>query len=351
MTGVYFAPAPDGPYEIAPPGAPTDDPNAIGALRMGRLYLTPQPDGPYEIALPAAARPDAHGIPDALSAVIPDPWVGVPTLEAQHRWDDDVTIHGHDELDPETRPWRCQCQSISLRSLPDAELPADPWVGGVGTIARPGRRGGRTAVYTGRVQAVDAASLRIGVDTVIAAGWDVTAERTMRITYQGREWMLRGRPHVTTTDLTSLPLTAVPTPYQADLVVAITMSDPRIYVATEAASYPDHDNIAVIGGAIPTAPTIRIHGPITNPTVTDQTRDVVLVLDHPIPADAWVDIDLRARELRSSDGEDLYDQLAWPASTWWSTRYADVLGPLQLTLTGTATGPSTRLEIRYHPAA
>lgn len=336
------------------------------------LYLEPHDDGAYAADFATADAPAG-----AVATVVPFRLAAVATLEATHTFDGRVVLHDHRELGGDVR-WRLRSRKITLGSMPTATLPADPRVGGTGTIGRRGTLGARTITYGGAIEAVDAAALRDGTAALLAIGWDVAGDLPVVIDCDDAAWTFSGRAVPDVVDNTSLKLTAVPTPYQAEFTVAIVMTDPRIYAAAPfvdvgaltpaggdgpALPWPrlpvvlrpgpelSTTSTVEILGRIPTAPTFRVHGPRGPVVLTDTDRDVRLVVDVDVPADEWIDVDLRAARITSSTGEDLTDAIRWPDSTWWAARHRDVRpGPLHLRIDSLGVGAGATVDVIHHPA-
>jgi hypothetical protein len=336
------------------------------------LYLAPGAPGVY-LAEYAQARPAGDG----LSVVLPLAVGSVPTLEATHTWDDTIVLHDHREFGEQ--PWRLRCREIKLRSMADPVLPADPRVGGTGTIGRPGRRGGKTVTYAGAIEAVDAAALRDATDALEAACWSVRDDRTVLIEQDDAAWTFQGRAHATVADNTSLSLSAVPTPYQAEFVVAVQMNDPRVYSAGQfvdesvlamtaspvrlglpwprlpvvlrpAPSLAIQSTVEILG-RVDTGITLRVHGPCSTPTLIDVDRDVRLILDVVLHTDDWIDVDLRAATVTDNAGDDASAAIRWPESTWWAAPLRDVRpGPLNLRVEFEDALPPARVDVLHYPA-
>lgn len=340
---------------------------------MPDLYFELHPDGPYTADY-GTSTPAAGGISLAVPAVLRP----VPTLEATHTWAGGLQLHDFRELGTEVS-WRLRCRSISLGSPPAVVLPADTRVGGTGAFGRRGSVGGRTATYAGAIQAVDAAALREASAAVLAIGWDVDQDSTVTIEQNDSAWTYSGRALPNVQDNPSLPLSAVPTPYQAEFTVAVQMNDPRIYAIGEytdaavvegpelgsaatlpwprlpvilrPAAPPVATGTVDILGRLATGITLRVHGPRSAITITDVTRDVHLVLDLDIAAGAWVDIDLRNARITSSTGEDFTTSVRWPDSTWWAARARDVRpGPLTLRVASETAGADAHVDVIHSPA-
>jgi len=308
---------------------------------------------------------------------------GVPTLEATHTWAAGVVLHDRAPLEPGVRSWRYWCDDIDLRNMAEPTLPSDPVVGGIGTIPRPGARAGKNVVYTGRIEALSAMALRAATDALEAAFQEVDREQRMDITfdegYRGNAYFFRGRGTVNVADALPESLNAVPTPFQASFVVAIALSDPRIYDAAlrvvsatlgaPAAGgglalpwvlpvvlssslgpvpLPVGEVDVVNPGLVASPVAIRFDGPWAGPYVEDLDRGVSLQLDLDVPAGSAVVVDLGQGTIML-DGQDARWALSWPASTWWDNRYRTIRpGTTRLRFEGESLGPSA--ELSFYPA-
>jgi hypothetical protein len=301
--------------------------------------------------------------------------MGVPTTEGIHTWDadgDNIVFNDREDLDLSTRRYRYWCSSIDLRGLPEPQLPADQVVGGLGTIARPGARGGKNVTYEGWVEAVSDIDLREATDLLEAAFLELDDERRMDITYHADHpshadaYYFNGRGTVVVKDDPGGVYG-----YRSSFVLTLQLGDPRIYLADvveELLMSPREGTplswvlpVAIGGSAGPlltlTNPgrvrspfVIDFYGPWTTPTVLDVDRGVQLILDYTPDEDRFVRVDFRQGIVLTDDGEDISWAVRWPDSTWWDNRYRHLpKGASTLHFGGGASGPA-RAEVTVSPA-
>jgi hypothetical protein len=100
-------------------------------------------------------------------------------------------------------------------------------------------------------------------------------------------------------------------------------------------------------GNFDTPPAIRIFGAVTDPRVTNDTTGLTLYLDaFQLLAGEYVDVDMAARTAVRSNGQNVYDKVRFPGSTWWTL----APGSNSVALRGLQLGAGAELQVNYRDA-
>jgi hypothetical protein len=292
----------------------------------------------------------------------------LPGLSATHNWRDGLIVFG----DNQGALPRFKLDSIKgLWSTPDSDDNRRPLYGQMGEYPTPARIGGKTIVYTGRLQAADLGELEYwaqifkhaqhtGPQLPVA---DMVITRHPDL--GGHDYRFTGRlVQAEMDDEQDAAANASPTPWQRGFVVSFRLGDPRIYVTD--VLYQQESNVGngnnnptlnvANAGLYDAVPIIRITGPIVQPRIS--RPGALLAFDFALGAGEWADIDFATRTVTKNTGADLTLQRDAANSTWWDAGQENIPGGVPgptntlLTLTTAAGNPGngSKFRVTFNPA-
>lgn len=275
----------------------------------------------------------------------------IPGREATHTWDGALVLN--DRLTGAAWPRYKVDQIGGLRGLADFTPDAEAAQGKLGEIPRTAQRAGRTITYEGRIIARDVAELRAGQATLLAA-FQGTSERRMTIATQPGYTPAATRYFDARAVSADAPEELV-RPVQSLFMVALRLSDPRLYDPTEVVQAFDTPGSGYIeatvvndGNAISTDPVIEITGPVDDPVLVNVTISRTLVLVGSLAVDDALVVDFAERTV-TLNGANARDMLDLGASAWWDADAPGLVpGTNVLRIHSVAAPPAA--ECRFHPA-
>lgn len=271
----------------------------------------------------------------------------VPKIEAQHVWAGGVTLG-----DPSAWP-RFDLKKVDgLGSLGDREDNREAATARPVEIPRRSLRRGKTVVYAGLIKARSAQELRVGEDLLLAA-FREPAETRMDIVppawFGGPSFFyFAGAMAADVMDEQTYAPQHLPSPWVRPFVVALRMSDPRVYrdwqiapavgrFAPEGLALPVTlpvtippgsvvigsrqagglpPQITVMNDSAPTEPLIDVPGPLQGLWLYNDTLGLQLVMPNlNVGGGSVARVDFSQRVVRV-DGTEVLGVVD-PSSTWW----------------------------------
>lgn len=270
----------------------------------------------------------------------------VPKLEAQHVWGGGLTLGN-----ASAHPWFELARVDGLGSLGEREDNRESATARALEIARRSLRRGKTVVYTGLIKARSAQELRLGED-LLQGAFRETAETRMDIVppawFGGPSFFYyAGAMAADVVDEQTFAPQHLPSPWVRPFVVALRMSDPRVYrewqvaptvgrFAPEGLTLPVTlpvtipagsvvgspqsaglpSQVAVVNDTAPTEPLIDVPGPLQGLWAYNDTLGVQLLMPSLVaPAGAVTRVDFSQRMVTVNGIEVL--GVVDPSSTWW----------------------------------
>lgn len=302
----------------------------------------------------------------------------VPKLEAQHVWGGGLTLG-----DPSAHPSFELKRVDGLGSLGEREDNREAATARALEIPRRSLRRGKTVVYTGLIKARSAQELRLGED-LLQAAFRETAETRMAIVppawFGGPSFSyFAGAMAADVVDEQTYAPQHLPSPWVRPFVVALRMSDPRVYrdwqlapvagrFAPEGLTMPvtlpvtvpagsvvgspfpvgTPPQVAVVNDSAPTEPLIDVPGPLQGLWAYNDTLGVQLLMPSLVaPVGAVTRVDFTQRMVMVNDVEVL--GVVGPSSTWWDA--AAGLAPGVNLLRCRSSSGDVPFTVRFRPAS
>lgn len=272
---------------------------------------------------------------------------------------------------------------IGLRASPDGEVAADPAIGRVGELRRRRERRGKTVAYELTVEGRNLHEWRRGqalAQGVFAADGELQVTIAQHPSLVGRVPAVTYRASVASMEAATEEPASPHGPhagYEQDIALALRMHDPRFYlvapVTAQTAAFGVEEGLTLPAnaplriaapdvtsgyvtvenaGAVDTDPIIDIHGPVSAPTLHNQTTGGVLTFPSlRLAAGEFLRIDFFARTVRRDGVADYRRYLYRPASTWWDTGIAKLApGKNIIRLHGVPIANPARAVLTFQPA-
>lgn len=303
----------------------------------------------------------------------------VPGLEGTHRWDDTITI-GDQNAWPRYKVRRI----TGLHSRGDfPEEVTEPIVGRIGELARRAFLAGRTVVFEGGVMGRSLAECRLGQGRLQAA-FSVTDERDVvsaqhpdyAATVSGQEsflWRARCIGLEMGDEQNHL------SKWERPFALSLRQSDPRFYDPTAVFEFAESAAVVVepgialpqtapfsipaaapagsltasVGGSAPTDPIIEIHGPVTNPRITNQTLGVELRFSagFAVGTGSFVEVDFAERTVKLEGVTLITAEPSLILSDWWDAGVDGLVpGDNEILFAGDTVADPAKITVRWRNA-
>jgi hypothetical protein len=294
--------------------------------------------------------------------VVTDPILesGPLGVEGRHQWNGGLMIN---DLSADPR-LKITGTIGGLYSLPDAEDLRDNPIGRRGEIPRNSVRRGKTLTYPIAVQAHSMADMRSLMGQA-ASSFQNLAEGLMVITpdpayadgtirsYRARALACEsGDEQFDNQNLW---------PYQQPFLLSLRMSDPRFYdpatvTGDTGAIASGHSDVVVHStGRTDSDPVIDIYGPVTNPTISNQTTGHSLIFDADggiaIASGHYLRVDFFSRRVLLDNTTNRYSKLDKVASDWWDAGVEGIVpGDNAIRLAGSSFSSPAKAHVAFNPA-